>query len=1077
MLHDEKLIKFAAADHLWNWDIARIKAKGYTDNVADLMLERLGKLSGLARQELMFAACIGNRFDFHILALISGSSDEKVREALSEALREGLIMQATEIAYSFLHDRVQQAAFSLIPEDQRAGLHLRIGRLFLEKLSGRELDERIFDIAGHLNLGAGLLTDQQEKYRYAELNLSAGKKAKAATAYVSAAGFFSAGIALLAPESWETQHDLMYALQAGLAECAFANGEPDEAQRLCGYVLNNARTNAERVRMYLLKIELLTTKGEVVSALGSGVECLQVLGIDLPLHPAAEQVKAEMCLLKKLMGDRQIEDLMDLQVAANPDIAAALKIMVVMHPPSHFIPDQNLYLLIPAFMINVSLRHGNAPASAMAYAAYGAQLMFDGKYREAYRYGKLAYALINCFNSTAYQSTVYFLMGGCISPFNKPLDFSIECLEKSFQVSIDTGNLPMACFCLFDMLAFNIIQGKPLNNVYQKSRKCLDFTKTVRFGIISNITICLQQLIQALRGHTAQLGTFEDAQFNEMAFEADLRNGNIHDYCWFQVCKLRARYTAGDYAEAFRAYHELKDRLIVIFAEPAWLEYYFYSALTLTSLYPDASVEQKRDYLPAIHGLLQQLKLWSENCPETFSNRYALVQAEVAKIEGRDMEAVNLYEEAIRSAQENGFIQNEALAYELAAKFWLSKSHENFARLYLIEAYERYKHWQAFGKTKALEAQYPHWLAAKSVPAGAREAHSLDLLTVMKAAQAISSEIELERLLDRLMQILLENAGAERGVLILKKNAQWVVEAEVSTAAPCADLQSVPLADWPALPHTIINFVQRSRESVLLNNAFREGEYISDPYIIERNSKSVLSLPIIRQKALVGILYLENNLATHAFRPHHLEVMEILCSQVAISLENALLFKEKLQSAIELKESEKKYHTLFDRVPAGLFRSTPDGRFLDINPAFVHMLEYPDREALLAAGTLNLYVNPKHRKQWQTLVEKEGVLHDFETQLRRQDGAVIWVRISCLAIRNADGVVQYYEGILEDITEKKRAEAERRKLEELLRQSQKMETVGLLAGGIAHDFNNLLTPILGYTELLLADFPQAGINQ
>ena len=588
--------------------------------------------------------------------------------------------------------------------------------------------------------------------------------------------------------------------------------------------------------------------------------------------------------------------------------------------------------------------------------------------------------------------------------------------------------------------------------------------------MIVTLALCRKQLILALRGQTQHLGSFDDADFSEAAFEEQIGE-NIHGQCWYQVSKLLAHFYAGDYQAALLAVNEVKDRLFLIFGEPVSIEYYFFAALTLVACSERATGTEREALSRTLGEYHEKLKNWAENCPETFFHLQALIAAEIARIEGRDAEAMHSYEEAIRSARENGFVQHEALAYELAAYFWLTRGSEDFAGLYLQKAHERYRRWGATGKTRALLARYPQWLTAQPGADAAGEGRQLDLLTVMKAAQAISGEIELDRLVERLLHILIENAGAERGILLLLKDDRWIVEAETSAALPYTKRLCLPLTDYAELPHTVVNLVSRSGQHVLLHDADRDEGYASDPYILSHSLKSVLCLPIVRQQERIGILYLENNLATHAFRPHHLEVMEILCSQVAISLENAILFAKKIETEKELKESEKKYHSLFDRVPAGLFRSTPDGRFLDLNPALVSMLGYPDKDTLLAVDTHTLYAHPEHRKEWQTVVEKNGISRDFETQLQRLDGSAIWVRLSCLAVRDREGTIGFYEGILEDITGRKRAEEEQLRLEEQLRQLQKMETVGLLAGGIAHDFNNLLTPILGYADLLANDTP------
>lgn len=1066
-LHDEKLISFNNKKHSWEWDLSGIKRKGYTDNVVEMITEKLMKLSPPARKALTYAAYLDNHFDPVILSSISAISAVAITTSLQEALNEGLIMQLIDASYAFIHDRIHQAAYLMIQETQRAKMHLEIGKLLLSQLESTAPDEKIFDIVAHLNHGAALVTDQQEKYKHAGLNLMAGKKAKASTAYVSAAVFFVAGISLLASDSWESYYELTYELHANLAESTFLRGEPEEAKQMCDRILGFARSKQDLVRIYLLKIEILITLGDNQSALATGIESLHMLGIDIPLSPTDEQVLAEDELLKKLMGDREIEDLLNLPDCSDPDMAAAMGILMIMHPPSHFIADHNLYRLIPNRSVILSLMYGNAPASSFAYSDCALLLITKGNADDANRFGKMACVLAERFNTAIYRSKVFFMMGGVVSQFYEPLPVAEDYLRRCFDAAIEAGDITFAAFARIVTLEHSYLKGNTLTEVYAEFEKCVDFARKVRFGMIETLAVIYQRMVEVLRGNTIHLGSFNDASFDQTAFEEKIKD-NFHDFCWYKTIKIQSSFFAGDYEAAFESYEKIKDKTVALLGEPISIEFYYFSSLTLAACYAEASTDRKQRLMQVLNEYIDQMEIWAVNCPTTFQNRFALVSAERARVEGRDNDAIPLYEAAIRSARENGFIQNEALAYELASKFWLAKGFDDFAQTYMIKSHQRYTRWQALGKTREIEMRYPQWFQAKSDDSKT-ESTMIDLMTITKASQTISGEIELHRLIERLMRILLENAGAERCLLILKKNSNWEVLSETTSSINFTGPQSSPLAERKDIPHSIINFVQRSRESILLNDASTEGAFTSDPYIIQNKPKSILTLPVILQKELTGILYLENNLVTHAFRPHHLEVMEILCSQVAISLENAFLFEKKNETEAELKESEKKYHTLFDRVPVGIFRSAPDGRLVDINPSYIQMLGFSTRDEVMAINAFDLYPNPEQRIQWQSEVEKKGILRDFEMLMRRKDGEIISVCMSCLAIRNSNGTVQYYEGIMEDITERKKAEKDRAKLEEQLRQSQKMETVGLLAGGIAHDFNNLLTPILGYTDMLIAD--------
>ena len=1059
-LDREGLVQFDRTERLWQWDIALIETKDYTDNVADLMVRKLRKLSGRTLHELRLAACIGGRFDLSTLAMISGIPEEDVRESLGEALQEGLVLQQSATSYTFLHDRVQQAAYSLIPDSQRAGLHLQIGRVLLAHISGAALEEQIFHVVGHLTLGAGLVLDQEEKYRFAKLYVIAGKKAKASTAYASALGFYSSGVALLAPDSWEAHYELTYALHAGLAECTYLNGGLNEAGRHCDNVLSHARTNIERARMYLIKIDILTTLREITLAVASGVECLRILGIELPSGPSGEQARAEEQLVWKLLGERRIEDLIDLPPVRNLDISEALDVLVVMHPPSHYLAKQNLFMFIPAFMTTISLRHGNAPASAMSYAIFGNLLCYGfGKYREAYRFGKLACDLVDRTHAVAYRAKVYFIMGASIAPYYRPLISSLEYMDRCFEASVETGDLSFACFSRVDKLVFLLIKGSPLDEVYQESQQYLDFARKVKFEMVSNLIITEQRLIQALRGHTNHLGSFDDAGFSEAAFEARIRRDLIPDFCWYRVCRLQAHYLAGDYGSALRTIDEVNGRLGDILGDPISTEYCFYSALTLAACYPQAAVARQDEFRQTLNKQLQQLDLWADSCPGTFQNRYALVSAEVARIEGRDMEAMPLYEEAIRSARENGFVQNEALSYELAAKFWLSKGHEDFARLYIIKAHRGYGRWQALGKTKALEAQYPQWLARDAGQSPAGGANPLDVSTVMKAARAISSEIELDRLLKRIMRIVIENAGAQEGSLVLEQDGKWIIAAEGNV-----ERVSIPplvtVEESGRVSAGIVHYVKRTKESVVLDDAVGQGQFISYPHIQRHRVKSLLCAPLLSRNRLIGILYLENNLTTHVFTPDRVQLLKVLLSQAAISLENARVYEALREREEALRESENKYRRIVDTANEGIWVVDEDCSTTFVNARITEMLGYGVEEMIGRRFEVFMFAEDLADNARKMEARRQGVAEQFERRYRCKDGHTLWAIVSATPMFDAGHHFRGSFAMITDVTE-------RRSLEEQLRQAVKLEAIGTLAGGIAHDFNNLMTAVIGYSDLLL----------
>lgn len=911
-LHEEHLVEFDLDGRGWRWDVAKIRAKGFTENVVDLLIGKVNRLSAAARGALEQLACLGNSADAATLAMVLGRSDEEVHAELWEALREGLLARLGD-TYEFVHDRVQETAYSLLPDESRPAVHLRLGRLLRSHLPLEAIQGRIFEVVNQLNRGAGLIDDTDERVQVAQLDLEAGRKAKASAAYRSAGAHFAAGMALLPEDGWSTHHELTWALHVGRAECAYLEGEYHEAERLSEVALERARTHAERATVCRLRIDLYTTQGEFARALASGIDCLRLLGIHLPASPTAEQVRAEEQLVWTLLGERQIEELIDLPAMTNPAMSTALEILSAMHPPSHF-ADENLFLMIPARMTSISLRHGNAPASAMAYATFGVVVSHRfGKYREGHRFGQLAVNLVDRTQAVAYRSKVYFLMGGCIAPYSRPLTSSLEYLDRCFQAALETGDVTFACYSSLLKATWVFIQGAPLNQVHQQTERCLELARRAKFELIADAIVSLQRLVQALRGHTAHLGSFDDAQFSERSFEARVRERFIHNFCWYQVRKLQLRYIAGDCVGALEAADELRERSWVTFAEPVVPQYAFYSALTLAALHPQAPAERQQEFARALESKLRELERWAESCPETFLNRSALVSAEVARIEGRDLDAMRLYEQAIRSARENGFVQNEALAHELASKFHRARCFDLIADAYLREARACYGRWGADGKVRQIDQLHPRLLKTRppvSTATLALRAEQLDLLSVVKASQAISGEIVFENLVGALLQVTLEQGGAQRGYLILARDGDLSVEAEAildEEGVTTRILPSLPVESSPLVPVSIVHHAQLSREPVILDDTeVSGGKFASDAYLARHRPRSVLCLPILRQARLMGLLYLENDLVSGAFTPDRLAALAILASQAAISMENAFLLAKERVARSAAEEAERR---------------------------------------------------------------------------------------------------------------------------------------------------------------------------
>ena len=988
-LDDEGLLTFDHDAARWGWDLNRIHAKGYTDNVVDLLTGKLTPLPTETQTALQLLACLGNVADIGTLCLIRGTSEQAVHADLWEAVRQELILHL-EGVYKFVHDRVQEAAYSLMPADLRAVAHLRIGRLLATHTPPEKREEAIFEIINQLNRGAALITPRDEREQLAEFNLIAGQRAKRSTAYASALTCLIAGAALLTEDCWERRHDLAFALELGRAECEFLTGALAEAEQRLEALSTRAANTVERATVACLRIDLYTTLDQCSRANAVGLDYLRHLGIDWSPHPTEEEARREYERIWSQLASRMIEDLIDLPLMSDPASLATMDVLTKIIATALY-TDANLHLLVTCRAVNLSLERGNCDASCIAYIWLSmiASARF-GEYQTLYRFGQLGYDLVVGRGLTRFQARIYMDFADGVLSWTRHVRAARDLLRRAFEAANKVHDLTYAAYCCIQLTNNLLAAGDPLAEAEREAEHGLAFAQKARFGLAIDILATQLGLIRTLRGLTPTFGAFDDAQFDERRIER--RCSENPDLalveCWYWIRKLQARFFAGDYASAIEASSRAQPLLWTSPSLFETAEYHFYGALSQAACCETASAGQRRpQHLDAVVAHHKQLQLWAVNCPDNFENRAALVGAEIARLEGRELDAERLYEQAIRSARANGFIHQEALANELAARFYAARVFEKIAGLYLQDARHGYVRWGAIGKVRQLDQLYPQFREAEPVskPTGTIGApvEHLDLATVLNVSQAVSSEIGLERLLDTLMHTAIEQAGAQRGLLLTPRGTEQRIAAEATTPG---DTVKVRLRDEPvtaALPESILHYVVRTREAVLLDDAAAENPFAADPYLHHHQARSILCLPLINQSKLIGVLYLENNLAPHVFTPARLAVLKLLASQAAISLENTRLYRDVV-------EREAKIRRLVDANIIGIYIWDFQGRIIDANEAFLDMVGY-SREDLISG---RLYYPGLTPSEWndvseraRAVVKTTGTAKVFEKEYLRKDGS------------------------------------------------------------------------------------------
>jgi PAS domain S-box-containing protein len=1071
-LAEEELLAFDPVARAWRWNMDRIGAKSFTDNVVDLMAGKLKRFSATTQEALKQLACLGNIAPTATLALVHGTAEEAVHAALWEAVRAGLVFRE-DSAYKFLHDRIQQAAYTLIPEEQRAEVHLRIGRVLLAGMTPNGLADHMFEIVNQLNCGVALIVAPGEREQLAELNLIAGKRAKASTAYGSALSYLVAGAALLAGDCWEQRYQLAFALELNRAECEFLTGDLEAAEERLSMLSCRVANLVDQAVVTCLRVDLYTTLDRSEAAIGVCLEYLRHLGVEWSPHPTEEDVRREYEHMQHQLGSRSIEQLIDLPLMSDRESLSTMDVLTSASSAALH-SDERLLCLVILRAVNLSLQRGNCDASANAYVWLGMILgYYFGEYAAAFRFGELSVNLVDARGLGGFKARVYLCFGNIVNPWTRHVRSGRSLVQRAFDAANKIGDLMFAGYSCCNLIANFLACGDPLGQVEREAAKGLDFGRKARVGMVIDIITGELRLIRMLRGLTPDFTSFNDAEFDEGRFEQHLdANPSLAlPACCYWIRKLQARVYAEDDSAALDAAAKVEGLLWT--ARPFFqhAEYHFYAALARAASCNAMSADQRSRHSEPLTAHFRQLEVWAQHCPENFENRTALVAAEIARIEGRDLNAMRLYEHSIGSARENGFVQNEALANELAGRFYLGRGLEKNGYAHLHDARACYALWGADGKVRQLDRLYPYLAALEGrrpMAVIGSPVRQLDVASVVAASQAVSSEIVLPRLIERLMTIALENAGADRGLLILPAGDEYMIQANARTTGGRVEVVACQTTIGAvSCPESLFRYVIRTHEAVILDDASRPNLFSEDDHLRSQQAKSILCLPLVKQGRLTGLLYLENTLAPYAFPPDRIAVLELLAAQAAISLENTRLYSD-------LQEREAKVRRLVDSNIIGIFIWDFGGRIIEANEAFLHMVGY-SREDLVSGRVRWTELTPS---EWSGADESHlaevratGSCRTYEKEYFRRDGTRVPV---LLAGATFGGSREQGVAFVLDLTERKEAEESLRESERRYREAQaelahvtRVTTLGELAASIAHEINQPLAGVVANAEACL----------
>jgi len=944
-LEREKLLTFNFAQGKWHWNIQQILSLGITDlSVVELVASNICQQPPLTQELLKLAACIGDRFGLDVLATTSKRSPSQVVGDLWPALQKGLILplsndykvslslapeelqkfgfDQSQLQYCFLHDRVQQAAYSLIPENQKQATHLEIGRLLLCNIPHEELLEHIFDVVNQLNRASDLICEIDEKIQLANLNQMAGNKALKAAAFEPAYNYFTQGMALLPENSWLDFYNLTVELYLGAAEAAYLHTDFAATKAITDIALAQIHDIQNKAKISELQILYHHTQSQFPEAVQVAVQILGELGEEFPANPDTESFLLAFSYTQQLISQTGFEQLEHLPSIQNAIKWCAIKILRRAFSPAFFGVPQMLGFII-CRLVDLTILYGESSLTPYAFTVFS--ILLNGSLHDVAlgsKFGDLAIAIHQRQNSLADKTAVFALYYGLSAHFYQPVQSCIQPLIAGYLSFSESGDAEHAAYCIVNAYFCSILGGETLEKVEKNFAKFIQHIVEFKQEQTINQLYVWTQAIHNLMGLSAQTALLKGNYFDiEVMLPQLVASQNFNTVNYVNIAQSMLYYIFGEYELAYN--HAVQTEPYLGASSGKFLIYAhnFYYSLSLAALYPTASTPQQAQFWEKLQANQERMQKWAEFCPENFSHKYLLVKAEIARITGDELTAIDLYDLAIASAKENGFIQNAALASELAANFWLSKKKAEFARIYLIKAYYSYIQWGGVAKVKNLLSLYP-WLASQThkpsldlvdltdtlttTTSNNSLGNFLDLATFIKISQVITSEIILENLLCKLIQILLENMAAQTGFLLLVEANHLCIKASGTATDEKVIIHTSGKEIAEQLPNCVINYVSKTRQHISLNDATLEKPFNADSYIQKVKPKSILCAPIIYQSQLQGIIYLENNLTTGVFTSERVEVMNILVSQIAIAIENARLYTQQQEKSQELENSLQK---------------------------------------------------------------------------------------------------------------------------------------------------------------------------
>jgi predicted ATPase/GAF domain-containing protein len=963
LLYKENLIRFDSVKRIWNWDLNLIDNAGITDNVVALMIRKISKLNPEVQKLLTLAACIGNRFNLKTVSIVSEKNIEETYNLLEKASLDGLIIieenaSEADIRWHFAHDRIQQAAYSFIEDAHKKELHLKLGRLLRSSTQNPYSNEKLFDILNHYNHGIYLINDLKEKKELAELELTAGIKAKNSIAYDVACNYFQCGIYLLDNNSWEEQYNLILCLHIEAAEAYYLRGNFESMMKIISNAYEQGKTIIDKINIQKVLLQAYASQGKISEAIDVAIKCFKLLGFNLKRNPGKAEIILKIIQTKISLKVRNIDNICDLPLIKDENLLSLLSIIATVGSICYR-TDPIFLSYIVTEAIQILLKNGNSTEAPYLYGAYGMILCSIGDINTGYAIGTLSLRLLETLDAKEHKSKILFLHNGFISLWKESLGDVIPIFKEGYECGLDVGDFEFSGYNGYSYCNNSFHAGKNLEELEKEILFFIQGIKKTKQYLPLYLTEILGQAVYNLRGKSEHTTMLSGEIYDEIKMlPVHLKDKDSSAASYLYILKLALCFLFEHYEDATLNITLAEKYIDSVKSSIQIPIYYFYASLNELARATNLSNIEQMKIIKNVALNQNKMKKFASHAPMNYLNKYYLVEAEKFRVLKKDLKAIDYYNKAIEFSNKYKFTQEEALANELAAKFYIAKGNLRLGKFYIEEAHYLYMLWGAIAKTKQIEKKYRsvfysdfetkrinsvNKLYFESTTGTREKTIALDAATIIKSTQAISGEIILEDLLKKLTYILIENAGAQKVIYLIKENNDYFIEAVgFAEESKIEVLQGCALNKYDNIPKGVVNYVIHSKELIILDRNSFDEKFTNDPYILAYKPKSILCMPILRKAEVTGVIYLENNLIEGAFIKDRVEILKVISSQLAISMENANIYKnlELLNNSLEQKVKERtlelnelliKVYSLLDNSGEGFL--TFDSNFI-IDPEY-----------------------------------------------------------------------------------------------------------------------------------------------